>query len=64
MKKVVVAMVAGLTLMAGASAFAHGGGGDGGSRMQALSMQHRDEVMAKYKADHAQTTETSVAAQK
>jgi hypothetical protein len=61
MKKVVVAMIAGLTLMAGASAFAKGGGGDGGSRTFELSMAHRDAVMAKYKAEHAQTTETSVA---
>jgi hypothetical protein len=66
MKKVLVTLVAGLTLMAGASVFARdGGGGNGGSTVHDISMAHRDAAMAAYKAKHSvQTTAQDSSAQK
>jgi hypothetical protein len=53
MKKVLVSLVAGLTLMAGASAFAKDGGADGGSRTADLSAAHTKHAMEAHKAKHA-----------
>lgn len=61
MKKVLLVALAGMSLFVGASAFAKGGGGDGGSRTFAATMQHRDEVMAQYRAEHPGNAQTEVA---
>jgi hypothetical protein len=54
MKKVLVAVVAGMTLMAGVSAFAKdGGGADGGSRTFDLSMARNQQAMTAYAANQA-----------
>jgi hypothetical protein len=54
MKKVLVAVVAGMTLMAGVSAFAKdGGGADGGSRTYDLSAAHTKSAMEAYAANQA-----------
>jgi hypothetical protein len=62
MKKAFVAMIAGMTLMAGASAFAKdGGGADGGSRTFDLSAAHTKQAMDAYAANKAAQGNTQVA---
>jgi hypothetical protein len=62
MKKVLVAVVAGLALSAGASAFAAGGGGaDGGSRTFQLTQEHTKAAMEAYAANKAAASASQVA---
>lgn len=53
MKKVFASMIAGMAMMAGASAFAHDGGADGGSRMVAMTTAHTQAAMVAYEAKKA-----------
>jgi hypothetical protein len=62
MKNAYIALIAGLTLMAGASAFAKdGGGADGGSRTFELSAAHTQQAMDAYAANQAAHSASQVA---
>jgi hypothetical protein len=61
MKKVFVALLTGLTLMAGSTAFAASGGADGGGRLAEANIARNYHALEAYAANKAAQTTSQVA---